>query len=88
MWCLRVLRVQDQDNGRSNVQNPNPPEWTFQTVLTDQPAADIQAASSSTAGYLSYLGRRLLTPITHWMERTCSMRGWVSAAELAACNEG
>lgn len=74
-----------------SVQRPKskpPVHSTFQTVLTDQPAADIQAASSSTAGYLSYLGRRLLTPITHWMERTCSMRGWVSAAELAACNEG
>lgn len=47
-------------------------------------------------GYLSYLGRQLLTPITHWMERTCKqrkkdkcgMRGWVSAAEFAACDEG
>lgn len=49
---------------------------TFQTVLTDQSAADIQAAPRSTARlsttvYVGYLARRLLAPLPHWMGRAC-----------------
>lgn len=84
MWCLRVLRV--QDNGRPNIQNPNPP-----STRRSRPCSrtSLQLTSkrhrAPQLGYLSYLGRQLLTPITHWMERACSrgkkdkggMRGWV-----------
>lgn len=71
MWCLRVLRV--QDNGRSNIQNPNPP-----SARRSRPCSRTSLQLTSKRhraphlGYLSYLGRQLLTPITHWMGRTCS----------------
>lgn len=84
--------------GQSNIQIPKTP-----STRRSRPCSrtSLQLTSkrhrAPQLGCLSYLGRQLLlTPLTHLTEgayrgkRTGAgrVRGWVSAAELAACDEG
>lgn len=109
VWCLRVLRVQDNDQlggrclncpgGWSNIQIPKTPPSTRRSRPCSRTSLQLTSKRhrAPQLGYLGYLGRQLLTPLaTHWVELACrgekkdgyGMRGWVSAAELAACDEG